>query len=264
MIGAPRPARDLPTALPTLPAVAARIVALFASPEFEIAEVVRTLEHDPPVSARVLRLANSAYYGFAGRVDRLDRAVVLLGATTVQALALATAVIDLWRDAPPASVRALWAHSYLAAEGCRFLGRRLPDAGWAADALFMAGLVHDLGKFWFLSEAPEAYADDLAEHAGPDLRAVEEERFGEDHAAAGRALLEAWRFPPGIAALAGFHHGPALRADLRPAQGVLAAANRAAGGSPEPADLPPALQDDLARHLEARRGAAEAFVEALV
>ncbi|GAB6063273.1 HDOD domain-containing protein [Deferrisoma palaeochoriense] len=264
MIGATHPARPLPKALPTLPAVAARIVALFASPEFEIADVVGTLEHDPPVSARVLRLANSAYYGFPGRVDRLDRAVVLLGATTVQALALATAVMDLWKDPPPASVRALWVHSYLAAEGCRFLGRRHPVTGFEPDALFVAGLVHDLGKFWFLSEAAEAYASELAERSGPELRAAEEERFGEDHAAAGRALLEAWNFPPGTAALAGFHHGPALRAELRPAQSVVAAANRAAGGSPEPSDLPPALEEDLARHLDARRGAAEAFVEALV
>ncbi|NOY46002.1 MAG: HDOD domain-containing protein [Deltaproteobacteria bacterium] len=264
-MGTARRLAEPPSSLPTLPAVAARIVALFASPDYRIADVVQALEHDPPVTSRVLKLANSAYYGFARRVDRLEQAVVLLGGVTVQALALATGVLDLWRDAPPESVRGLWIHAYLTAEGSRYLARRRPDdAGLHPDALFLAGLLHDVGKIWFLAQAPEEYAELLARVGGPELRGEEAGRFGEHHGAAGETLLSAWGFPPSTTALVGFHHGPPLRADLRQAQALLGAANAAAGGTPADTEVPQALMEDVASHLEARRGAAEAFVDALV
>ncbi len=257
---------DANAPLPTLPAVVARVLALFAAEDYRTEDVVRVLEHDAPISSRVLRLANSAYYGFPGRVDRLQRAVVLLGAATVQGLALATAVLDLWDGDPPEPVREIWVHAYLTAEGSRLLRRRIPDALCPVhpDTLFLAGLFHDLGKIWFLASDPEGYPGLLDPGRG-DLRAHEAAAYGWDHAEAGGRLLETWGLPASIVALVRFHHEGELRAELRAGLDILRCAHAAVlGGEPVlPEGLPPSLAADLRAHIEAMRPEAEAFYQAL-
>lgn len=253
--------------LPTLPAAVARVMAVYASEEHTTAEVVAVLETDPPIASRVLRLANSPYYGFAGRVDTLTRSAVLLGAASVQAVALGAGLLRAWgAGAMPAAVEALWVHSYLCGLGCRYLGRRLPRGGalGAPDALFLAGLLHDVGKIWFVTRDPAGYAAQLARTAGSELRAAEAQRFDQDHATAGGDLVAAWGLPARLAALIACHHGPAVRAELAEDAGVLAAANGAAGGDGGVApDLPEGLAADLTAELAHRRPEAEGFFRAI-
>ncbi len=260
----PSPERSLPT----LPAVVARLIALFATPDYRIEDAVRVLEHDPPISSRVLRLANSAYYGLPRRVDRLHRAVTLLGSATVQALCLASAVFELWGNAPPQPVRDLWTHAYLTGEGARFLARRTPHPAGRVhpDALFLAGLFHDLGKIGFLDADPEGYLRVLSEaHHGPDLRTGERALFGWDHAEAGAALLEHWNLPGPIVALVRHHHEGELRAELQTGLNLLRWAHAAAGGTEPPGEplLGAPLAGDLEAFLDRQKPQAEAFYNAL-
>jgi HD-like signal output (HDOD) protein len=257
--------------LPTLPIVVARLIRLYASEDYSVDEVVAALETDPPISSRVLRLANSAYYGFLGQVERLQRGVVLLGGVTVQSIALGATVLRRWaRSAPPAPVREIWVHAYLCGVGGRHLGCRLPLSADLPppDALFMIGLFHDVGKIWFLAQDPDSYPALLENLAGEELRAAEREQFGQDHAGMGGDLLEAWGLPSRVVHVVRHHHGGDLRAELRPALDVIRCvdgllAEGEADGIPMGNALPQALRGDLRVHLEKARPAAETFYEAI-
>lgn len=269
---APGGAEGKPRELPTLPIVVARLLQLYAREEYRVEEVVALLETDPAISARVLRLANSAYYGFAGQVNRLHQGLVLLGGVTVQCIALSSTVLRRWaRRAPPAPVREIWVHAFLCGAGGRHLGCRLPASADLPppDAFFVIGLFHDIGKIYFLAEAPDAYVPLLENLAGEDLRTAEREQFGQDHASAGGDLLEAWGLPSRVVNVVRHHHSGELRSDLRPALDVVRSVHALLAKADEDETsasevVPQALRGDLRAHLEQERPGAEAFYEAIV
>lgn len=264
---AQRAASDRP--LPTLPVVVARLLALYSAEDYTAEQVGAVLETDPTLAGRILRLANSAYYGFVGRVDTLQRSVVLLGEVTVQAVALGATLLRAWRRTrlPPA-VEDVWVHSYLCGVGCRHTARLLPPRVMRIDpdALFLAGLLHDVGKILFLAEDGAGYGQDLEEAASSaELREREGLRFGRDHAEAGGELLAAWNLPPWLGNLVRFHHGGELRAELQAAAEILAAAHAAARGESAPAGdtVTSALGEGLAERVERARPEAEEFYRAI-
>lgn len=261
------PVTDAP--LPSLDVTVSRLLALYAREDYTPAAVISLLEADPAIAGRLLRLANSAYYGFESRVGTLQRAVVLLGGVTVQAVALGANLLAAWgKQQPPPAVAGIWIDAYLCAKGCRHLGQRLsahPHRS-APDTLFLTGLLHDIGRVWFLAQSPLEYAALLEEIDTPAALAPREvELFGWDHAAAGGALLEAWRLPASIAATVRHQHHDQLRAELRPDRTLLAAAAALCRGESVPfdADLPASLLGDLALQLERDRPEAEAFYAAI-
>lgn len=256
--------------IPTLPIVVGRLLAIYSDEDYAADAVVAAVEADPALSARLLRLANSAYYGFVGKVDTLQRSVVLLGEVTVQAVALGSSLLRAWRGRRlPAAVEDIWVHSYLCGVGCRFLARTLPSRVVCLDpdALFLAGLLHDVGKILFLAEDPEGYGKDLQEFAcGEGLREREIHRFGRDHPEAGGELLAAWNLPTWMAALVRYHHGgQPLRAELRTPVEVLTAAHAAAreGEIPTGDTVTASLGDILAARIKEARPEAEEFYRAI-
>lgn len=255
--------------LPTLSAVVAQLLALYSEKDYTPEQVAAVLETDPGLSARVLRLANSAYYGFLGRVDSVQRSVVLLGEVTVQAVSLGTTLLRAWRGTRlPAAVEDVWVHSYVCGMLCRHAARLLPAHVLRAspDALFLAGLLHDVGKVLFLAEDGEGYGTALEEAATAEaLREREIERFGRDHARAGAELMQEWNLPPWLSALVRHHHGGALRAELRVPLEVLAAAHAAARGTDSaPSEtVTPGILAALAERRERAREEAEAFYRAI-
>jgi HD-like signal output (HDOD) protein len=253
-------------ALPTLPVVVARLIALYGSDEYTADQVVRVLETDPSVSGRILRLANSAYYGFESRVDSLQRAAVLLGGAVVQAVALGATLLRPWTgSALPAEVEDIWVRAYLCGLGCRFLSLRLPSspARSGPEALFLAGLLRDVGKLLFLAEDPSGYTEILKRaQTGNDLRVRERERFGLDHAEAGGELLEAWRLPLRTTSLVRHHHRGKLRAELQADWEVVNAASHATRGEDSTAaadGVPAQLLADLKTYLEGVSSEAQTF-----
>lgn len=257
--------------LPTLPFVVGRLLRCYSSEDYSVEEVVAALESDPPISGRVLRLANSAYYGFPGQVERLHHGVVLLGGVTVQSIALGATVLRKWaRRAPPAAVREIWVHAYLCGAGCRFLGSRLPERPGlpVPDALFMIGLFHDIGKIFYLAKDPDRYVSFLEDLAGEELRAAEREHFGQDHAETGGDLLDLWGLPSRMAHVVRHHHCGELRQELRPALEVVRSVHGLlvegeVGGASATGAVPEALRGDARAHLEKERPSAEAFYEAI-
>jgi HD-like signal output (HDOD) protein len=249
--------------------MAARVLALCQEENYSTVELVRLLQADPGISYRILRLANSAYYGFRRQVRTLTEAVVLLGRVTVEAVALGASIFRAWGGRRiPTLAEDLWVHSYRCALGCRFLARRLPLSSNASppETLFLIGLLHDLGKLFFLVEQPERYLEDLSNApSGEALRLLERERFGCDHAEAAGVALERWDFPPGVSAVVRFHHEDGLRAELRLDGEILRAVDDLLRGSVsnQEGSIPAELLADLSEYLESSGVEARAVYRAV-
>ena len=132
--------------LPTLPIVALRLGELIHSRRSSVQQVAEVLRADPSLSAKLLRLVNSAYFGIPGGVTDVARAIPFVGFNTIYQLVLSVSVLDTLKtpsglDFDP---RALWLHSLAVASTARVLGEDLHHAD--PGSLFTAGLLHDMGK----------------------------------------------------------------------------------------------------------------------
>jgi HD-like signal output (HDOD) protein len=202
-------------------------------------------------------------------VASLERAVWLLGGATVAAVALGTAIVRHWGDRLPPEAQTLWRDAYRAALGCRYLGRRLPASRWRSppEALFVAGLLHDVGMILHLAREPELYLRLLrSAPTAPELLEAEREHLGQDHASLGADALDCWEFPVAMAAVCRHHHTGGLRAELLADWEVVRAVDVAlAGGEAGDSlgDVSEGLLGDLARYLDEARSEADAFFRAV-
>ena len=195
-------------ALPTLPAVAARLLALTSSDDASTREVVRLVSSDPALTARVLAMCRSAARGVRGEVATVERAVVLLGFGAVRAAVLSVQVLDWSRRLAEArqpgddaaaglDLQAFWLHCLAVASAAEVLASDLGDAAIRPDEAFVAGLLHDVGKLALDAALPRAHAKAVEvarQHAAP-LDEVERRVLGIDHPTAGKRLAERWGLP---------------------------------------------------------------------
>jgi HD-like signal output (HDOD) protein len=193
-----------------LPDLVVRACAIMDSPTGTAQQLVEVVELDAGLAATVLRLANSALYGY-GRVETLSHAVALIGYKALQDLVLATSVVRTFKNIPPEFVDmgTFWDNSITCGVLARLVARRarIPDP----DALFTAGLLHGVGRLVFYVRRPAETRQVLQLAAGDERRVVEAERqvFGFTYADVGAALLEAWGLPKRLRILVGHHLAPA-------------------------------------------------------
>jgi len=199
-------------ALVSLPDVFARICEVLNNPVSTAQEAAQVIGMDQSLSARLLRLVNSAFYGFPTKVDTLSRAVTIVGSRQLTTLALGISVVSMFRDLPPGltDVKSVWKHSVacgLAASALAGCAACAPESG---ERLFVAGLLHDVGRLVMYRNLPGFSAEALrmARRDKALVRTAELRVFGFDHAALGQALLAEWRFPESLALAVGHHHGP--------------------------------------------------------
>lgn len=227
--------------LPSSSATFHELSQLAASPEARIDEIARLVARDPAMSAKVLQLVNSAYFGLARPSASIRHAVSYLGLDLLKALVLTASVFTALEDGPldGFSIDALQRHSL---ETARF-AKRFTAGTEHAESAFTAGLLHDVGKIILALGAPEHASEVLRErHAAPrPWHEVEEERFGVTHAAVGAFLLGAWGLPYEVVEAVAYHHVPAGvegegLAELAAVHVAEALLERVgAGGTPEPA-----------------------------
>jgi len=197
-------------ALPTLPTVVARISQLIDDPTASAGDINDIISRDLALSSKILRLVNSAFYGFPRRISSMTHAVVILGFTSVRNIALSAFVFDAFDTTGlPFGHRNFWVHSVGTAVAADVLAVRsgLP----ANDDAFVAGLLHDVGKLVLHQHAREEFSRILDRVAREDITFLEAERaeleFG--HAEIGALLLENWKLPERLVAALRFHHDPA-------------------------------------------------------
>lgn len=196
--------------LPTLPDSFSKLLRVTSNPNARIQDLVEIIAFDPILMANVLRVANSSFMGFPQYVEDLSEAVVLLGMDEVRRIALSVGSFDVFgtRGVSSSFLRNIWLHSVTTA----MVSQQMATRGQFvfADEAYLAGLLHDLGKLFFATFYPAAYAPLRAEvcsNRGNELQ-LESEIFGMTHLDAAGVLCEHWHLPTSVLVVAGNHHDP--------------------------------------------------------
>ena len=196
--------------LVTLPDVFIRISKLVDDPNSTSNDIAKVVSQDPSFTVRLLRVANSPFYGFSSRIDTVSRAVTLIGTSQIRNLALSTSVAKAFAGLPNTlvSMENFWRHSLYCALVARILAKR--SGKCEPEAVFTAGLLHDIGELVIFNRLPEQAKEALllVLDSGDELAIHEAERqvMGFDHAQIGGELARLWHLPQMLEECIAFHH----------------------------------------------------------
>ena len=204
----------------TLPEVTVRLIELVEDPNSTARDLHKMIKTDPALSAKVLKVVNSAFYGLPGQIASVDRAIVLLGMSAVKNIAVAASIARLFKSGQMSeqfTAKDLWRHSVAVGVAAKLIAKASGQPA-GLDEVFLAGLIHDIG---ILIER-QVSADLLKQVISRCMAGegnwldLEREVIGADHQAFGDALTTKWKFPRHLRAVVGFHHRPErLSAELR-------------------------------------------------
>ncbi|MCX8043000.1 MAG: HDOD domain-containing protein [Desulfobacterota bacterium] len=195
--------------LGTLPTVAEKINQAVAQESCTPALLAAIIEKDAALATRVLKLANSSFYGLSRRVDTIPRAITVLGFNLVRDTALTVSVYRLFagKSSDGCDIEGLWLHSLACAVAARCLAARF-DAG-AAQHAFLGGVLHDIGILLLSRVFPEEMHTVCGSKCTTeDLLTVERNTIGTTHPELGALAAECWHFPAALVELIRCHHRP--------------------------------------------------------
>jgi len=197
--------------LPTLPRTVLRITELINDPRASAKDLARIITDDQVLTARLLKLVNSSFYGFSQKISTVTAAIVLIGFDAIRNLLLTTSVFDLFPSRSARSRREqelLWDHSLGCAIGAKVIGGVLGHE--KLEELFVAGLLHDIGKIVEMTLLPSEFERIAAAVHGSGLlvSAAEAQILGCTHVDIGRLLAERWNLPTKLTSVIAWHHAP--------------------------------------------------------
>ena len=194
--------------LPAIPEVVAEVLRATDDPLVDMANVTEIIERDPAMTAKILRISNSPYYGMKQYVGTLKLALVILGVREVRNIVLGVSVFDSLKDGKHDKLvpDSFWTHSFLVGGLSKQLATTM-RLGMHGEA-FICGLLHDIGKLVLLRQMMTPYAKLLesTEERAESLCAAERSQYGFTHADAAAALAERWNFPKTLADAIHLHH----------------------------------------------------------
>ncbi len=203
--------------LASLPEVVMRTIDLINDPETSAAAIGQVLAEDPALTARLLKIVNSPFYGFPSRIDTVSRAITVIGTLELLDLILATSVIKAFRGIPTdlVDMDSFWEHSLYTGVVARILAGRMRAPN--TERYFIAGLLHDIGALALYKQAPDIAATALrrARTEITPLHEIERELLGFDHGEVGGELMLSWHLPETLVEAIRFHHTPQLAQEHR-------------------------------------------------
>ena len=187
------------------------LIAVINNPRSNVKDLKVIIEMDPVLSARLLRLANSAYYNPGRRIGKLQDAIVRIGFNTVKELAFSQKVGELFQKNESLheySRSALWEHSVAVALCCKFI--YLKELVKSGDNVYIVGLLHDLGIIIEDQFMRDKFEEALVRSQNEKCNLVEAEKnvIGFDHSKIGEALTSDWNFPKESVSAIAYHHEP--------------------------------------------------------
>lgn len=195
----------------TLPTIYAKVCELVDSPTSSASDLGRVISGDQGFTAKLLRLVNSAFYGFPNRIDTVSHAVTIIGFKQLKELVLATSVMGIFKNISEdcsLNMTDFWKHSI----GCGLASRTLAIYSCQEDpeSYFVAGLLHDMGRMVLLDKYSDQYLEVFSDAKENDRLVFESESrvLGFTHGAVGRELASLWKLPNTIKAALGYHHHP--------------------------------------------------------
>jgi putative nucleotidyltransferase with HDIG domain len=194
--------------LPSVPAVYVRLMESLRSPDSSAAEIGAIVSSDPSMTAKMLQLVNSAFFGIQRVIANPVEAVIYLGVETVRSLALTISVFSQFEDGNDSRFRIeeMSNHSTAVAQLARRIAQAMGLPKSSADDAFSGGLMHDLGKLVLACNFPERYREVMDETDTRSARQAEIRIFGSNHCAVGAYLLWLWGLPDVLTEIVACHH----------------------------------------------------------
>ena len=195
-------------ALPMLPKVVQEVMQLLNTADVDIAALADKINHDQVLSARVLRMSNSAYFGCSRSVSTIEEAVSLIGLDKLKTLVVASGVTSAFTDVPGLDLKNFWQHSLITASIARQIAT---EQGLDADTAYIAGLMHTVGQLPIHMVFPKAGAEIQEVCKGRSVlerSEVERSILGTDHNLVGEKLAKHWNFPEEISRVIRYYTEP--------------------------------------------------------
>ena len=213
------------SSLPSMPSVLLELVQALQSPYCSVQRLGEIVSQDPGLTAKLLQLVNSAFFGLARHVSHAETAVLLLGVSTIRSLALGLHLFSAFRpiDRPGFSAREIWLHSLRVGQLARKVVEQQGGNERLMEEAFTAGLLHDVRKLIMAQYFSERYLANVEAAQKGECPLVGQERatFGATHAEVGAYLLDLWGLPVSLVEAVALHHEPA---QIRMSNGAAATA----------------------------------------
>ena len=196
----------------SLPEVTLRVNQLANDPNSTADDMATVITQDPALVVRMLKIANSAYYGLSTEVETITRAVAVLGTNKIRDLVLSSSASEAFDGIPNdlISMQDFWHHSLYCGLLAQILSKKSKKTN--SESMFIAGLLHDIGQLLMFNKMPEKSHEAilLLMEGTEDLETFEAERhvFGFDHTQVGAALIKKWKLAPVLEECVEFHHEP--------------------------------------------------------
>ena len=205
--------------LPEIPAVVFELNEVIANPLSSAEHIAEVINRSPSLTALLLKIVNSSFYGFPSKIDKVSHAVMLIGTREISELALGISILSIFKDIPKQIIdmHSFQRHSLACGIFSRVLAAHLNSN--QTEQLFVSGLLHDLGRLIFYIHFPKESHNIITRSRNRTKLLYREERdyLGCDHSVVGKQLMQQWKLPLILENCVGYHHNPSAAQQAVPA-----------------------------------------------